>query len=76
VCRPASVSALSLHSFRRAFALSMLRSGADMVSLSRLMGHGGFPILQHDLKQLKADLGDVHSQHSPVDNAPSTRRTP
>jgi integrase/recombinase XerC len=64
----ADVKAPSLHSFRRAFALSMLRSGADIVSLSRLMGHGSLPVLQRYLRQLKEDLGAVHAQHSPGDS--------
>ena len=64
----ADVKAPSLHSFRRAFALSMLRSGADVVSLSRLMGHGSLPVLQRYLRQLKEDLGAVHAQHSPGDS--------
>lgn len=72
--KQAGVAAPSLHSFRRAFALNMLRSGADVVSLSRLMGHGSLPVLQRYLKQLKEDLGDVHRQHSPVDNVLGTRR--
>jgi site-specific recombinase XerD len=65
--KQAEVKAPSLHSFRRAFALTMLRNGADVVSLSRLMGHGSLPVIQRYLKQLKDDLGAVHQQHSPVD---------
>ncbi len=61
----AGVEAPSLHSFRRAFAISMLRSGADIVSLSRLMGHGSLPVLQRYLKQMKEDLGVVHAANSP-----------
>lgn len=63
-----------LHSFRRAFALTMLRSGADLMSLSRLMGHGSLPVLQRYLKQLKEDLGQVHLHHSPVDTLLGRRR--
>jgi integrase/recombinase XerC/integrase/recombinase XerD len=66
--KQAGVDAPSLHSFRRAFALTMLRSGADVVSLSRMMGHGSLPVLQRYLKQVKEDLGEVHRQHSPVDS--------
>jgi site-specific recombinase XerD len=44
-----------------------LRSGADIISLSRMMGHGSLPILTRYLKQLKDDLSDVHAQHSPTD---------
>jgi integrase/recombinase XerD len=45
----------------------MLRNGADVVSLSRLMGHGSLPVLQRYLKQIKDDLGAVHGRYSPVD---------
>lgn len=63
----AQVKAPSLHSFRRGFALAMLRNGADVVSLSRLMGHGSLAVLQRYLKQIKEDLGEVHALHSPAD---------
>ena len=66
--KQAGIKPPSLHSFRRAFALAMLRNGADVVSLSRLMGHGSLPVVQRYLKQLKDDLGNVHRQHSPVDS--------
>jgi site-specific recombinase XerD len=66
--RLANVPAPSLHSFRRAFALTMLRNGADVVSLSRMMGHGSLPVLMRYLRQEKQDLGRVHERHSPVDN--------
>ena len=65
--RAAAVPAPTLHSFRRAFCLAMLRSGADVVSLSRMMGHGSLPVLMRYLKQEAADLGRVHEAHSPVD---------
>ncbi len=64
----ANIPTPTLHSFRRSFAITMLRSGADLISLSRLMGHGSLPILQRYLKQLKEDLGEVHAQHSPADS--------
>ena len=66
--KQAGIKPPSLHSFRRAFALAMLRNGADVVSLSRLMGHGSLPVMQRYLKQVKDDLGNVHRQHSPVDS--------
>jgi site-specific recombinase XerD len=46
----------------------MLRSGADVVSLSRMMGHGSLPVLMRYLRQEVQDLGQVHGQHSPVDH--------
>lgn len=65
--RRAGVPTPCLHSFRRAFALTMLRNGADVVSLSRMMGHGSLPVLMRYLRQEAQDLGRVHEQHSPVD---------
>ncbi len=63
----AGVPAPNPHSFRRGFALMMLRNGADVVSLSRMMGHGSLPVLMRYLRQEVADLGKVHEIHSPVD---------
>ena len=57
----AGVESSSLHSFRRAFAVSMLRSGTDVISISRLMGHGSLPVLQRYLRQLPDDLCLVHT---------------
>lgn len=66
--KQAGVKPPALHSFRRTFALTMLRNGADVVTLSRLMGHGSLPVVQRYLKQLKDDLGNVHSKNSPVES--------
>jgi integrase/recombinase XerC len=65
--KQAGVAPPSLHGFRRSFAITMLRNGADLVSLSRMMGHGSLPVLTRYLKQIKEDLSEVHAQHSPAD---------
>jgi site-specific recombinase XerD len=65
--KQAGVNTLTLHSFGRGFAITMLRNGADLVSLSRMMGHGSLPVLTRHLKQTKEDLGDGHAQLSPAD---------
>lgn len=57
----------TLHSFRRAFAIEMLRNGADLISLSRMMGHGSLPVLKRYLQQDKNDLAAVHRLCSPGD---------
>jgi site-specific recombinase XerD len=57
----------SLHDFRRAFALTMLRNGCDLVTLARLMGHSDYTTLQRYLKQLPEDLQAAHNRASPVD---------
>jgi integrase/recombinase XerD len=64
----ASISTPSLHSFRRAFAINMLRSGVNVYSLQALMGHSGLQVLHRYLKQTKEDLQIDHSKGSPVDN--------
>jgi site-specific recombinase XerD len=63
----AGVPVPSLHSFRRAFALSMLRAGADLVSLSRLLGHSGLDLIRRYARQVQDDLADVHRRSGPVD---------
>jgi integrase/recombinase XerC len=65
--KAAGVKPPTLHSFRRGFAILMLRAGADVVTLSRMMGHGSLPVLMRYLKQERGDLGQVHSACSPVD---------
>ena len=58
----------TLHSFRRAFALNMLRNGADIFTLQRLMGHSDLTVLRRYLNQTDQDTQAVHSRASPVDN--------
>lgn len=66
----AGVDVPNLHSFRRGFALSMLRSGVDLITLSRIMGHSGLSILSRYLAQVTEDLRGAHGQASPVDRLP------
>ena len=65
----AGISTPSLHSFRRAFAILSLRSGADLVTLQRLLGHCDLSVLRRYLKQTKDDLRAAHEKHGPVDHA-------
>ncbi len=64
----AKVEMPSLHDFRRAFALSMLRNGTDIFTLARLMGHEGITVLQRYLKQTDQDTETAHRRAGPVDN--------
>ena len=59
----------NLHDFRRAFALNMLRNGADIFSLQRLMGHSDLSVLQRYLAQTDLDLQTSHLRSSPVDHS-------
>jgi integrase/recombinase XerD len=65
----AGVEIPSLHDFRRAFALAMLRNGTDIFTLAKLMGHEGISVLQRYLKQTNIDTEEAHRRAGPVDNA-------
>ena len=60
---------VSLHDFRRFFAITMLRNGTDVITPSRLMGHSGLEVLKRYLNQMPDDLGLAHKKASPVDNS-------
>lgn len=66
--KDARVEVPGIHDFRRAFALSMLQSGTDVFTLSKLMGHEGITVLQRYLKQTKQDIELAHRKASPVEN--------
>lgn len=65
-CKKAGVQHVELHSFRRAFAINMLRAGVDIFSLQELMGHADLQILRRYLKQNVDDLRTAHGLGSPV----------
>jgi integrase/recombinase XerD len=57
----------TLHSYRRAFAVNMLRAGVDTVSISRLLGHGDLQMILRYVQQNADDLRDAHARASPAD---------
>jgi integrase/recombinase XerD len=57
----------ALHGFRRAFTMNMLRAGVDLVTISRLLGHGDLQMLLLYAKQNAEDLRDAHAHASPAD---------
>jgi integrase/recombinase XerC/integrase/recombinase XerD len=57
-----------IHAFRRTFAITMLRSGVDVYTLARLMGHSDIRTLQSYLSLTTDDLQTTHREHSPVDS--------
>ena len=63
----AGVDTPSLHSFRRAFALNMLRNGVDIFSLQKLMGHSDLSTLRRYLAQNWDDIQAAHCLGSPVE---------
>jgi integrase/recombinase XerD len=58
---------VSPHALRRTFALLSLRSGTDLITLQRLMGHASLEILRQYLAQEREDLREAHMVHSPAD---------
>jgi site-specific recombinase XerD len=56
-----------LHSFRRAFTINMLRNGADLLSIQRLLGHASMALIAKYAKQVTDDLKRVHALASPAD---------
>lgn len=58
----------SPHDFRRCFALSYLRSGGDIFTLARLLGHTSINVLKRYLAQTDQDGQEAHAKHSPVDS--------
>jgi len=67
--RKADIKKPSIHSFRRAFAINMLRAGVDVFSLQKLMGHADLQVLRRYLAQTTDDIAQAHRIGSPVDNA-------
>jgi site-specific recombinase XerD len=65
--KAAGIETPQLHAFRRSFALAMLRNGADLISIQKLMGHADLQVLTRYLKQNNADLRAVHAKNSPAD---------
>lgn len=63
----AGINPPNLHSFRRQFALSMLRSGVDVFSLQRLMGHADLQVLRRYLAQTDQDGKHAHDLGCPVE---------
>lgn len=62
----AGIKPVTLHAFRRTFAITALRAGVDLVSLSRLLGHADLTVIKRYLKQDTTDLEEAHRRGSPV----------
>lgn len=63
----AGVHPANPHRYRRTFAIACLRSGMDVYSLQRLMGHAGLDVLKQYLALTEDDLQRSHAAHSPLD---------
>lgn len=66
--KQAGIPMPGLHSFRRAFAINSLRSGMDLVTLQRLLGHSSLAIIQTYLALIDDDLRAAHQRFGAVDN--------
>jgi len=66
--RLAGVDEPSLHSFRRGFAICALRSGCDLITLQRMLGHTSLAVLGRYLQQVDEDLQQAHQKAGPVDH--------
>jgi len=64
----ANIPEVTCHEFRRAFAINMLRNGADVFTLQKLMGHASLTVLRRYLNQTELDVRVVHRRTSPADN--------
>jgi len=58
----------SYHDLRCVFALEILRNGADIIALQKLMGHTDLQVLRRYLAQTDTDLQRAHNKGGPVDN--------
>ncbi len=63
----AGVPAPSAHAFRRLFAIQSLRSGLDVISLQKMLGHADLSVINRYVKQTLGDLKEAHDRHSPAD---------
>ena len=54
------------HTFRHTFAVEYLRSGGDVFSLMRILGHRELETTQRYVHWLMPDLSAAHARHSPA----------
>jgi site-specific recombinase XerD len=62
------------YDLRHCFALYFLRSGGDVFSLQRLMGHSNLSMTKKYLALTDSDLETQHTQHSPINSLAKTKR--
>lgn len=60
-------SQCSPHAFRRTFAVSILRAGANLFSVQAMLGHTDLQMTRRYVSLAEADVESQHRQFSPVD---------
>ncbi len=58
------------HDWRRTFAVNILNNGANLISVSRMMGHETLEITKGYLALAECDIEKQHRQFSPADRLP------
>lgn len=68
IAKDAGVQATKLgpHMFRHTFALEYLRSGGDVFSLMRILGHAELKTTERYVRWLTGDVAELHAHHSPA----------
>jgi len=56
------------HALRRSFATLSLKSGMDVITLQRLMGHSSVEMTAHYAQLLTVDLIEAHQAHGALDS--------
>lgn len=57
---------LGPHTFRHTFAMEYLKSGGDLFSLMRILGHSNVKTTEKYVQWLVGDVAELHAHHSPA----------